>query len=132
MQTATDEFSFILKPTEHGVGVFATHAIKRGTHLRLFGDKERNLAEDTRLLGRQEVPEVFRGYCLDRQDGKVICPPDFGAMSIGWYLNHSADPNATHRDFRWYASRDIQAEEEIMVDYNTLEEPIGARDTYYS
>ena len=35
----TDEFSFILKPAQYGVGVFATHDIKAGTSLRLFGDE---------------------------------------------------------------------------------------------
>lgn len=37
----TDEFSFILKPSEYGIGVFATHNIKKDTYLRLFG-KEKN------------------------------------------------------------------------------------------
>ena len=36
----TSEFSFILKPSKYGVGVFAAHDIKKGTFLRLFGNDE--------------------------------------------------------------------------------------------
>ena len=34
----TNEFSFVLKGTQYGVGVFAVHDIQKGSHLRLFGD----------------------------------------------------------------------------------------------
>ena len=37
----TDEFSFVLKSSEHGIGVFTVHDIKKGTHLRLFGDDDK-------------------------------------------------------------------------------------------
>jgi len=37
----TTEFSFILKSSSFGIGVFATHDIKDGSHLRLFGDKDK-------------------------------------------------------------------------------------------
>ena len=36
----TTEFSFILKPSKYGVGVFATHNIAKGTYLRLFNEKD--------------------------------------------------------------------------------------------
>lgn len=40
MENKTTEFSFILKPTKHGIGVFATHDIKAETYLRLFGSED--------------------------------------------------------------------------------------------
>ncbi len=126
----TTEYSFIVKPSEHGVGVFATHEIKKGAHLRLFGDEE---TFDLRVLERKrsEVPDVFREYCLDRGD-TLYCPHDFGRMEIGWYLNHSKTPNATRdKDYKWYALRDIQSGEEITIDYNSLEEPEGEGQEYY-
>ncbi len=133
MKDKTDEFSFILKPSSHGVGVFATHNIKQGTYLRLFSKQDEGVNPD-RELPKEDVPASFRGYCVDRGD-TVICPRDFGEMPIGWYLNHSRTPNARHsnlkEDYLWYASRDILAGEEILVDYNSLEEPPGAKEGYY-
>lgn len=123
----TDEFSFVIKPAKYGVGVFATHDIKEGTHLRLFVDEE-TTQHESRVLNKKDVPEVFWGHCLDRGD-TMICPPDFGALPIGWYVNHSAHPNAapgensnSHRKYRWYALKDIQAGEEILFNYSALEE----------
>lgn len=125
----TDEFSFILKPSRHGIGVFVAHDIAEGTYLRLFGEKG-ELKDQTRLFSKEKIPELFRGYCVDR-GALLICPLDFGYMPIGWYLNHSKKPNAKQRDYHWYASRDIFAGEEITIDYNTLEEPDEAKEDYY-
>lgn len=130
MENKTTEFSFILKPSEHGVGVFANEDIKKNTHLRLFGDKE---AIDLRSLIRKkkDVPSVFRGYCMDRGDD-LVCPADFGHMQIGWYLNHSTSPNTyPDNDYKWYASRDIKTGEEITIDYNSLNEPNESKEDYY-
>ncbi len=53
-------------------------------------------------------------------------------MPIGWYLNHAKVPNASRdKSYRWYASRDIKAGEEITIDYNSLEEPEEAKEGYY-
>ena len=125
----TSEFSFILKPSDYGVGVFAVHDINKGTHLRLFGDNE---TIDLRSIERSKdaVPEAFRQHCMDRGD-TLICPEDFGRMHVGWYLNHSKTPN-TYRDddFKWYALRNIKSGEEITIDYNSLEEPAEAREDF--
>jgi SET domain-containing protein len=124
----TNQFSFILKPAEYGVGVFAVHGIKKGTHLRLFVD-EKTTEHKSKVVKKADIPEIFQGHCLDRGE-TMICPPDFGALPIGWYVNHSTQPNAIpgknpnkHRRYRWYASKDIVAGEEILIGYNSLEEP---------
>lgn len=126
MKDITDEFSFILRPSEFGIGVFAVHDIKEGTYLRLFG------AEDgSRLMDKSEVPEIFRDYCVDHGD-KIYCPEDFGRLQVGWYLNHSKNPNAKpDENYSYYAKRDIKAGEEITVDYNLLNEPEEAKKDYY-
>lgn len=137
MKDQTNEFSFVLKPSQHGVGVFATHDIEKGSYLRLFAEEKVN-DHHIRLLKKDGIPEKFRDWCLDRGDS-MLCPPDFGAMPIGWYLNHSTSPNASHkgagelahRKYVWYASRDITAGEEIFIDYNSLEEPDEAKEEYY-
>ena len=38
MKNSTNEFSFVLKPSSHGIGVFAVHDIKEDTSMRVFGD----------------------------------------------------------------------------------------------
>lgn len=128
----TNEFSFILKPAKYGVGVFATHDILGGTQLRVFGDNN-----PIRRLKKEEVPEMFRDWCASKGD-ELICPPDFGYMPIGWYLNHSNTPNAVHDEKEaagsyglWRSARDIKAGEEITIDYNELEEPEEDRKEYY-
>src|SRR3989344_2542003 len=127
-ENKTTEFSFLLKQSGTGVGVFSAHAILAGTYLRLFGadDGSEGIFRDKR-----EVPALFQGYVLDRPEGKVLAPRDFGQMHIGWYLNHSVSPSAEHKNLRWYAARDITEGEEILIDYNTLGDPDADRDAYY-
>jgi len=129
MENKTTEFSFILKPAEHGIGVFAVHDIKAETYLRFFGSEAR-ITDKSVPRKKEDVPEFFKQYCIDRSE-TLICPRDFGCMEIGWYLNHSKIPNAYHRNYDYYALHDIKAGEEITVDYNTLEEPEEAKDDYY-
>ena len=128
-KTKTTEFSFILKPAEHGIGVFATHNIKVKTFLRLFGDKNKNY-QALFVRNKKDVPKNFESYCIDRGK-KLICPNDFGSMDIGWYLNHSKTPNAFHCNYNYYALRNIKTGEEITINYNTLEEPKKTRENYY-
>jgi hypothetical protein len=125
----TNEFSFILQPSEHGVGVFTTQKIPAGTYLRLFGD-ERELGSRSLVRKTADVPKAFQSFCMHRGE-TMVCPQDFGSMSVGWYLNHSTQPNAVHRNFHWYAARDIKQGDEILIDYNTLEEPEDAKEKYY-
>jgi|ERR1041384_965829 len=109
------EFSFILAPSSiHGVGVFATEPIPRGTRLRLFAEG------DERYL--ESVPDGFDRYVVQTDAPKIMCPADFGRMSIGWYLNHSDDPNTRILDgYEYVADKNIQAGEEITIDYGKLE-----------
>jgi SET domain-containing protein len=130
MQNKTTEFAFVLKNSEHGTGVFAVHDIKAGTYLRLFGDE--NNPDDVSVVRKKEdVPEFFRSYCVDR-GGTMECPRDFGCMEVGWFINYSKTPNAYVRDNEFYALRDIKAEDEITIDYNILEEPEDSKEEYYS
>lgn len=136
MKDETSEFSFILKSSEHSVGVFVTHDIKNGTYLDLFPGQAAGV-NPNRVLKKSDVPHVFWGFCIERAKGEMMCPQNFNALPIGWYLNHSAlHANATHKnpddkDYLWYASRDIFAGEEILIDYNTLGEPESAKEEYY-
>ncbi len=121
LREETDELSFILRPSPHdGVGVFSTHGIRRGSRLRLFpGPASRFVrVENERDLSLLAL--FSRWFGIEGTKGYYV-PHDFGCMEIGWYLNHSPDPNAYHDEaFDYFASRDIQAGEEITVDYHSL------------
>lgn len=129
MQDKTTEFSFILKPATHGIGVFAVHDIKAEAYLRIFGGKATSPDSSTRK--KEDVPDFFRQYCIIDEGDTLACPKDFGCMEVGWYLNHSKMPNAYHRNYDYYALRDIKAGEEITIDYNTLGESEEAKEDYY-
>jgi SET domain-containing protein len=129
MLDKTTEFSFVLKPSKHGVGVFAAHDIKKGTYLRFFAN-ELVSGKIAVTRKKEDVPKHFQQFCVDRGDS-LRCPKDFGHMEIGWHLNHSKTPNAFHRNYLYYALRDIEAGEEMTIDYNSLEEPEEGKEEYY-
>jgi hypothetical protein len=130
MKHTTNEFSFKIKSSTHGIGVFAMHNIAKGTHLHVSGDDDETIT-GFKKRKLKDVPAVFRDLCIYQKNKTLLCPDDFGRMNLGWYLNHSITPNAAHNDFVWYAARDIKANEEILIDYNTLGEPVEERDTFY-
>jgi len=129
-EKTTNEFSFVLKSTKHGVGVFAAHNIAKGTFLRLFAKETPTSKRHSRALPKKDIPKLFQEYCVDRGE-TMMCPEDFGAMPVGWYLNHSRTPNATHQNYNYYSAKDIVVGEEITIDYNILEEPKESRSPYY-
>lgn len=135
MKDYTDQFSFILKPSTiegAGVGVFAAHDIKEGTLLRLFGDKEYSEGQISTTREYYDVPDIFRTYCIYKEGGKILCPLDFGNMPLGWYLNHSENSNTIEKEDGWYTKKDIKEGEEILIDYNTFNEPEEYKDEYYA
>ena len=128
MRTNTDHQSFIVKPsTTNGVGVFALHDILKDTYLYLFRE---DFQEEIREI--KDVPEELRGYCLDREDGKILCPKLFNRMDIGNYVNHSENANMRYEKGKGYfAKRDIKVGEELFANYRELGEPEGLRDGYF-
>ncbi len=130
----TNEFSFILKVSNipnAGIGVFAAHDIDNGAKLQIFPDEG-----DSILVNRREVPEIFRDYPVSEPDGMLRRPKNFSAMWIGWYLNHSKEPNAkliqgTGADFKGYSAiKDIKKGEEITVDYRNFKEKENSKENY--
>jgi SET domain-containing protein len=118
--TVTNEYSFILAPSNiAGVGVFATHAIKKGTLLSLFINNSRFISKNDFESKSADEKNFLTWHCVEDVDG-YWCPLDFRAMDLGWYLNHSKKPNAYDIDDTYYAGRDIHAGEEILIDYDLL------------
>lgn len=129
MENKTTEFSFVVKSAKYGVGVFTTHDIKKETCLRLFGE-EKKTTDISIIRKKKDLPDFFIQYCIDRGE-TMVCPKDFGHLEIGWFMNHSKNPNAFHKNYHFYALRDIKEGEEITVDYNTFEEPQDLKEYYY-
>lgn len=124
--TSWSEFSIALKPSPiGGIGVFATHFIKAGT--RIFTGE---FVRKKRLI--KDIPESFRKYCIYINDEECYSPERFDRMETGWFLNHSDHPNmGKNVEGLLVALRDIQADEEILVDYNRYEEPEHLKEDYY-
>lgn len=117
----TDEFSFILKPSKlSGVGVFCTHGIARGTRLALFPGLKPRYFSNARLERDPRLRAFCQVYGVGVGSGCVVAR-SFSHMHVGWYLNHSGEPNAHHERFKYFASRDIDANEEITIDYRDLD-----------
>lgn len=123
MKLYTDEFSFILKPSPiAGVGVFATHGIKKGTRLRVFsGEPTRKMKlSEVKASGNPQLAKFVEFFAV-ASEGTVYMPANFSVMAVGWYMNHADKPNAHHdAGYKYFASRDIQAGEEITINYHEL------------
>ncbi len=125
----TSEFSFTLKPStipEAGIGVFVVHPVAAGVRLKVLPD-----GFQSRRLRRKDIPDAFMRHCIAKEGGWYLCPPMFNRMEIGWYMNHSTEPNTEVRDDGYYALRDLQEGEEILIDYNQLGEPEAQKEAYY-
>ncbi len=138
------EFSFMLKPSAlGGVGVFATHDIPQGTHLF---NQQFNQQFQLRTMKTKDVPAPLVKYCIYLNDEECLCPERFDRMEIGWYINHSSTPNIARkhplghateiRDNKdkeriIFATQDIKAGDEILIDYNGLAEPEHLKEDFY-
>jgi len=124
------EFSFMIRASSigdaGGVGVFATHNIPAGAFFL-------NKSFEARVLKTKDVPKEFVKYCIYLNDEELLCPERFDRMEIGWFINHSFTPNIAYNSDKrsLYAIRNIKAGEEILIDYNYLDEPEYLKDDFY-
>lgn len=106
----------ILGPSEvHGVGVFTTKRIPAGARVDLFRADDYRFVRDP----KGEEKKLCQRFCVRDGDG-YHCPKHWNRMSIGWYLNDSAEPNLSHDDYVYRARRTIRAGEELLIDYDEL------------
>lgn len=122
------EFSFVLKPSSlGGIGVFAIHDIPVGTIKTSIHKKV-----TPRTMKVKEVPPELLKYCVYLSDEECHCPERFDRMEIGWYLNHSDYPNiAKNSNNETVVVRPIRAGDEVLLDYNQLNEPDHLKEAYY-
>ena len=68
---------------------------------------------------------MYEDFC-PKINGYYECPRNFNQMPISWYLNDargSLEPNLECREnLLFYALRDIKANEELLVRYDTYSE----------
>jgi len=119
----TNEFSFTLAPSKiEGVGIFATHNIKKGGRLLIFPEKEkiRFFSHSQRASLDKLRRKFIDRYCPEDKKG-YYCPMSFNSMSTGWFLNHSEKPNAfCDEKYNYFAKQNIKKGEEITIDYRKI------------
>ena len=108
-----DDLLAVLAPSKrHGVGVFAARRIAVGKRLPLFA------AKDWKWVSR--LPRHSGSLHCTKGDSGFYRPYDWHRMSIGWYLNHSSNPNVCAKT--WRSTRPIRAGEELTISYTELGE----------
>lgn len=107
----------VLKPSKiEGVGCFTTEPIKKGSRPVLF-----DIEDEKFILKTRKHKPMFDHYCVETTKG-WWCPLSFTRMSVGWYLNHSDEPNISTPLFK--ALRDIESGEELTIDYKLLDKDV--------
>jgi hypothetical protein len=106
----------------HGIGVFTTDRVAKGDVLRLWPDNDWRELSEAEADADPVVVALRDTYCV-KIEGGYRCPRNFMRMSVGWFTNHSTDPNVkpdAAQDLDFVALRDIAAGEEIVCDYRDL------------
>jgi SET domain-containing protein len=125
----TNNTFVIIKPSPvGGVGVFAVRDIPKGCRT-IFSKTERT--DQWINISRSEVDalptfakNVIYNYCLFDNDNYFVPAKGFKKMDLSHYLNHSEQSNVasiSDGDF-FEALRDIEAGEELLIDYGTIVE----------
>jgi SET domain-containing protein len=124
LELMQDTWCMIRPSALHGIGVFALRDIPKGT-TTLFS---RNIGEWIGVNKTEvaQLPEHSRdlveNYCL--YDDEQYFIPDYGfkVLDMVNFLNHSDTPNIRSvNEGEWFeALRDIDKDEELLVDYGTL------------
>jgi SET domain-containing protein len=69
-----------------------------------------------------DVRQLYEDFCVLKGD-KYECPSSLNKLTPAWFLNDSKDPNvAVDSSLKFYAIREIEAGEELTVDYETYSE----------
>lgn len=110
----------------HGVGAIAVRRIPKGA-LVFRGEDERAVWVARSAV--KKLPAELRALYEDfgMVDGtRLGVPANLNRLSVGWYVNHSDEPNvAAGEDGRFRALRRIDAGEELTADYRTFcDEPL--------
>jgi SET domain-containing protein len=125
-QPHDDIYARIAVSSFHGVGVRAIRPIPKGT-LVFAGETERVAWVDRSKVKRlpAHIRSLYDDFGMASGD-KLGVPRTFNMLSVGWYVNHSDEPNlVAGDDGRFRALRRIATGEELTADYRTfVDEPL--------
>lgn len=112
-----------LKPSEHGIGVFAIRDIPINTNPFRDCFAGGFVAVEPKELEwlSEPVMQLVKDFC-PLQDGKYYLPRiGLARIDISFYINHSKTPNMREEGegIDFITMRDIKAGEELTVDYDT-------------
>ena len=115
-----------LKASDHGVGVFAVRDIPSGINPfmgpRTAKDEWIKIAE-SEVYGNPEFPEAARLMVEDFfiwKHGFIYFPPlGMNELGIGYFVNHSQNPNLREANKEFITLREVKAREELTADYET-------------
>lgn len=104
---------------EAGVGVFTTLPLRKGEWADIFDPLDGKFVEKPQS---EEEMKILNHFGIEMKNGWFV-PLDWRRISIGWYLNHSDNPNLEGNSDQtaYYATRDILAGEELTIDYAKLD-----------
>ena len=114
-----------LKPSSiDGIGVFALVDIAKGTRNLFSNDKSEWVSLSKKEVERlpHHARQMIENFCLYDDENYFVPEYGFNMIDLVIYLNHSPEPNIISindgEDFE--ALRDIQAGEELLIDYGTI------------
>lgn len=116
------KFLFYLNVNAKGnIGIFAAQDVPKGAYLPIFAQDDYHLWRKSTIAKLAAGTEHLLGMCVLDSSG-AHGPKDFNRPSIGWYIRNSGEegPTAFHKNYKFYAARDIAAGEEVTVDVTTL------------
>jgi SET domain-containing protein len=127
MAELSDNTYVMLKPSSiEGIGVFAIQEIPTGCR-DMFSKPA--LHDQWMTLSMKEVEELppharlmVGNYCLFDNKNYFVPGHGFKSVDLSLFLNHSDTPNlqSVHDGEYFEALRDIQAGEELLIDYGTI------------
>ena len=115
-------FVYLGASSIHGLGCFADIDIKKDDLVRVWDGKDSRFIPAARAHASPQV-QLIKRFGIRTARGYWV-PLDFLRISTGWYMNHAADPNigSDDGDVTYYALRDIEAGEELTMDYRLMDE----------
>ena len=113
----------------HGIGVFAIRPIPAGTDI-FANDLVPLVWVSRETLEKGDLSEAERAFYHDfgiRRGEEIGCPTNFHNLTPGWYLNAPSPGQAANvrsdPGLAFIAGRDIEAGEELLVDYSDFNQP---------
>lgn len=118
-----------LKPSKHGLGVFALRNIPESFCL-FEGDAGAVVRVPRTVVDAIEDDEVrcmYLDFCPTK-DGNFIAPADFNQLTMSWYMNHSTNSNVrADENLQFMSCRAISVGEELTIDYATFSDHASLR-----